>query len=315
MTALSAYRRIGPSAGRLGAFVQQVFRPHIYVTYGILWSLALEGSAVVLSGTAAWTPGWGTVVRCVTVVLILLFLRVVDEQKDLEYDRVHNPRRPLVTGAISVTELRAAMLIILAVVIGLNLAVTPAATVVAVAALGYALMLMALERGSATIRDAQLLNLAVTYPVQLIIGAYVYLSAADEDLIEPDWRAVPLMLVFAGFFLHFEFARKTAWQGTPAERTYSQTRLGPVGSAVVALVFVGGGALIALLLFKPWHSSGVETIFTWLPYAPLILPAVAAWHFLARRRPVWPALYAMATIVLSYLALVVQAAVIGRITP
>jgi 4-hydroxybenzoate polyprenyltransferase len=88
-----------------------MFRPQIYVTCGVLWAVAVEGSTVVLSGDA-WRPTAATAARVTSVVLTLLFLRMVDEQKDLGYDRQHHPDRPLVTGAINVVELRAGMTLI-----------------------------------------------------------------------------------------------------------------------------------------------------------------------------------------------------------
>ena len=98
------------SLSRLARFVQVMAPPQAVLPYGVLWVLALEGSLVLLDeGSQPWRPDAGTVLRCLTLVLVLIFMRMLDEQKDLEYDRVHHPDRPLVTGAIDAAELRAAM--------------------------------------------------------------------------------------------------------------------------------------------------------------------------------------------------------------
>lgn len=299
MTTAAVPRRV---PARLGRFVLRMFRPHVYATYGLLWVLALEGSAVALSGTA-WRPSGATWVRVTSVVLALLFLRMLDEQKDLDYDRVHNPDRPLVTGAITTGELRGAMAAITVVVAGLNAALSATAVLLILLALGYGLMLFGLERRSAAVRDGLLLNLAVTYPVQLLLGVYLYLSLAASGTISADWRAVPLLLLCACVFLHFEFARKTAWQSDPGARLYSSV-LGPVGSAAVALGLVAGAVICDIVLFRPDTPTGL------LPCLMAALPAVAGRRFLSARSGSWPLLPAMGYILGTYLLLVVQAVVL-----
>ncbi|MFD0654547.1 hypothetical protein ACFQ2Y_44795 [Streptomyces malaysiensis subsp. malaysiensis] len=177
---------------RLGRFVLRMFRPQIYVTYGVLWTLALEGSAEALSGSAAhWTPSWSTVARAVSVVLALLFARMVDEQKDLEYDRTHNPDRPLVTGAITAAELRGAMAFSTVVVVVLNTFVSAFSVLLILLALGYTLFLVALERRFPRFGERLIANLLVSYPVQLLLSGYLYVSLLTGDEIGGDGRAAP----------------------------------------------------------------------------------------------------------------------------
>ncbi|MER5468231.1 hypothetical protein ABZX90_17165 [Streptomyces sp. NPDC002935] len=284
---------------RLGRFVLRMFRPHIYVTYGLLWALALESSAVTVTGTV-WRPSGATWVRVVSVVLALLFLRMVDEQKDLAHDRVHHPDRPLVTGAITVAELRGAMAVITAVVAGLNAALSATAALLILAALGYGLFLAVLERLSTAVRDRQLLNLAVTYPVQVLLGGYVYGSLVAEGTVTADWRGAALLALCAGVFLHFEFARKTAWEAPPGGRLYSAD-LGPRRSALVTAGFAAGAVGCQVLLFAPRGPLGL------LPCLAAVLPAWGTRRFLAAGRGAWPVPAATGFVVITYLALVVRA--------
>ncbi|MEU9970883.1 UbiA family prenyltransferase [Streptomyces malaysiensis] len=261
---------------RLGRFVLRMFRPQIYVTYGVLWTLALEGSAEALSGSAAhWTPSWSTVVRAVSVVLALLFARMVDEQKDLEYDRTHNPDRPLVTGAITAAELRGAMAFSTVVVVVLNTFVSAFSVLLILLALGYTLFLVALERRFPRLGDRLIANLLVSYPVQLLLSGYLYVSLLTGDEIGGDGRAAPLMAMFACAFLQFEFARKTEWRRDPRARLYSEV-LGPRGSAAVSLALAVGAVALGLLLFG---ARG------WPPALSIVFPALGAWRFLVRRKP------------------------------
>ncbi|MFG3200878.1 hypothetical protein [Streptomyces sp. NPDC048192] len=283
---------------RLGRFVLSMFRPHVYATYGLLWVLALESSAVAATG-AAWRPSGATWLRVVSVVLALLFLRMLDEQKDLAYDRVHHPARPLVTGAITTAELRGAMALITALVTGLNAALSAMAALLILAALAYGLFLALLERLSPAVRDRQLLNLAVTYPVQVLLGAYVYGSLVAAGTVPADRRGPLLLALCAGVFLHFEFARKTAWEAPPGARLYSAD-LGPRRSAAVTAACAAVAAGCELLL----APRGPLTL---LPCLAALLPAWGARRFLTAGRGAWPVPLAMGFIVATYLALVVRA--------
>lgn len=287
---------------RLARFVLRMFRPHLHAAYGLLWVLALEASAVSLTG-AAWRPTGATWVRVASVVLALLFLRMLDEQKDLEYDRVHHPDRPLVTGEITAAELRGSMAVLTAVLTGLNAALSPAAVLLILSALGYALLLAALERLSAAVRDRQLLNLTVTYPVQVLLGIYVYGTLAAAGTVPADWRAGVLLALCACVFLHYEFARKTVWETPPGARLYSAL-LGPRRSAAVTAALAVGAVGCQIALFLPDGPAGL------LPCLTAALPAWGLRRFLRARRGGWPLPAAAGFVAGTHLALTVRAAVL-----
>ncbi|MGW1894334.1 hypothetical protein ACWCP6_29455 [Streptomyces sp. NPDC002004] len=304
-------RAAGHSAVRLARFTKVMFRPRVYVTYGVLWALALEGTGAVLSGTGhGWSVSWATAGRVVTVVLVLLYLRMVDEQKDLDYDRVHHPDRPLVTGAITATELRAGMAVIVCVIGAIGAVVSPPSLIPAFLALGYGLLLARWEKASPRVRDGILLNLCVSYPVQILIGIHLYVSAATTGVLRADWRVVPLLALFAGAFLHVEFARKTRWDAGADERLYSRV-LGGTGAALTSLACGVAAVSIDVVLIRPWRYTGGAAVVTVLPVLTVLLPALGAWQFLALRRRSWPLVPAMGFVVGCYGALVVQAAVIA----
>ncbi|GAA2634873.1 hypothetical protein [Paractinoplanes durhamensis] len=262
---------------RSAGFVGAVFAPQVHVTYAVLWTAAYEA----LVAGHDWRPTGGTALRAATVLAMLLYLRLIDERKDESYDRVHHPDRPLVTGLVTAAELSRAGRIVMAVVLVANAFYSPWSAVVAAAFFGYAAMLTPLERRFPRLRDDPLVNIAVVYPVQLLIGVFLAVSAGSP--------AVRPLLVFAFAFLHFEFARKTAWAATP--RMYSATALGPVGSALAALGFA-----VAACGFTG----------RWWPYAILVLPIAALAAFLSRRVPAWPKPAAMLFLIVLYSALIVD---------
>ncbi|PXX60186.1 hypothetical protein DFR70_11026 [Nocardia tenerifensis] len=295
------------SAARIARFTAVMYKPH-YLLYGVLWVLGLEGTAsLVTQPDSEWRPTGATVVRIVVVAFVLLYLRMVDEQKDLEYDRVHNPDRPLVTGAVSAVELRVAMGLIAVGAVAGSLALSVGSAVMITVAMAYGLVLWGLERLFDTVRTGILVNLVVTYPVQLLVTGYVVVSAIDTGEVRAHWRAAAVAAVFAGAFLQFEFARKTSRERRPDELLYSNA-LGPNGSAAASLLCAAAAVVVDLVLVRPWDHS--VSLIAWLVVALLLIPAIGAWKFVRGDRTEYPIGPAVVFILALYLTLIGQALVL-----
>ncbi|MFC9438833.1 hypothetical protein [Nocardia sp. NPDC057030] len=294
------------SVVRIARFTAVMYKPH-YLLYGVLWVLALEGTAsLVTQPDSAWRPTGATVVRIVVVAFVLLYLRMVDEQKDLEYDRVHNPDRPLVTGAVSAVELRVAMGLIAVGAISGSLALSVGSAVMIAVAMAYGLVLWGLERLFATVRADILLNLIVTYPVQLLVTGYIVVSAIDTGAVRAHWQAAAVAGVFAGAFLQFEFARKTSRERRPGALWYSNA-LGAKGSTAASLLCAAAAVLVDLLLVRPWDYPPPSSLVAWLPILLLLIPALGALKFLRGDRTDYPPAPAVLFILALYLTLIAQA--------
>ncbi|MET7767333.1 hypothetical protein [Nocardia sp. NPDC005366] len=299
------------SVSRLAHFTRVMYKPH-YLLYGILWVLALEGTAALVSRPQArWHPTGATVLRIAIVAVVLLYLRMVDEQKDLDYDRVHNPDRPLVTGAVSARELRAAMAVIAVVAIAASLTLSRVSALMIAAVLAYGLLLWALERLSDPVRANILLNLVLTYPVQLLVTAYIVLSAIDTGEVAARWQSAAVAVIFAGAFLHFEFARKTSRSRRPGELFYSNP-LGAVGSVAAALLCAGVAVVGDIALVRPWDYGTAQALLAWIPVALLPLPLAGAGKFVRSNDPDYPVVPAVLFILTLYLALIAQALLLTR---
>ncbi len=280
----------GVSPARIARFTAVMYKPH-YLVYGVLWVLALEGLAAHVGG-AAWRPGAATAVRVAVVAIVLLYLRMVDEQKDLAYDRVHNPGRPLVTGAVTATDLRAAMGVIAAVAVGASAALSPVSAVAIAAVLAYGLLLWLLEARWPPMGASVSLNLVITYPVQLLVTAFVVLSAMDTGEVPRAGRIAWVAVVFAGAFLQFEFARKTSRAPHPGENFYS-AELGVWASTALGLACAAAAVVTATLLIRPWEHTGARAVWAWLPAVLVVVPVAGAARFVRsgdEDHPVVPAL-------------------------
>ncbi|WP_245663325.1 hypothetical protein [Nocardia inohanensis] len=286
-----------------------MYKPH-YLLYGVLWVLALEGTAAIVGQPdTAWRPSGATVLRIAVVAIVLLYLRMVDEQKDLDYDRIHNPDRPLVTGAVSALELRGAMAVIAVLSIAGSLLLSVRSAVMIAAVLAYGLVLWGLERMSAAVRTNIMLNLVVTYPVQLLVTAYAVLSAVDTGEVQGRARVAVVAVVFAGAFLQFEFARKTSRVERPGEMYYSNA-LGTNGSAAASLLCAGVAVGAEIAAVRPWTYGTVAAVVGWIPLGLLLIPLAGAWRFQRSQDTDYPVIPAVLFILALYLALIVQASAI-----
>ncbi|MEU1983933.1 hypothetical protein [Nocardia sp. NPDC019395] len=318
-------RAPGGVFSRLLHFTVVMYKPH-YLLYGVLWVFALEATIALLTAPwDAWRPGWATLGRVVVVAVVLLYLRMVDEQKDLEYDRVHNPDRPLVTGAVTAPDLRLGTAVLGVVAIAASLLLSVRSAIAVAVVLVYGLALWGAERLSPWLRDNILANLVITYPVQLLLTAYVLLSVLDTSSVPAGWAAyepctvcdgrpaafwslAPVAVIFAGAFLQFELARKTAHERRPGEHYYSNT-LGAGASCVVSVLFVAVAVGTDLVLVRPWEYEGLRRVLGLLPILAAALPVYGGFRFLRDRAAEYPLAPAVLFIVTFYLLLIAQATV------
>lgn len=259
---------------KLWLFVREVYAPGLHVAFTAAWFLLL----VVLLGA----PVDARALHLVALgVVVLFYLRAVDEWKDEDYDRIHNPDRPLVRGAVTRDDVlryvagAAALSLALAWPLGL------AATAIVAADLAWAVLLVFLERRSALVRDGMFVNLVLTYPVNVALSVLVLVVETTHGGVAFSGRGGLAVAAFACAFLHFEILRKTAWPAaaTPGERLYSQV-IGPVPSAALATVLaLAAVLLLAFLVDAPARPSRLLLVL-----ATTMVPLAAFRRFVDRGR-------------------------------
>jgi hypothetical protein len=266
----------------LRQFVREVYAPGLHAAYAAAWFLALEGTLVSVEGRGVpWRFDASVLVGVVTLFLVLFFLRVVDEWKDLDYDRVHNPARPLVRGAVTKNDLFAYLGGTALLVLALNAASSWKLAFIAGLDMAWGLFLVRLERVSARVRDGMFANLLVTYPVNVALSVYTYAFFLERYGAAPSVRGVLILLGFALAFLNYEVSRKTAWPHVagPDERLYSHV-LG--GERAIALAFACALGASALL-FTATFGHGAAWLAFGVLGAPLVPATVALVRFLGER--------------------------------
>lgn len=290
--------------GRLARFVAVRFPPWVHGPVALLLAWSFEALTVSVGSHRSWSPGIGSVDRAVTVVLVLLFLRMVDEHKDLDYDRIHHPGRPLVTGAVRTTDLRTGRWITAGVVLLLNM-YSPALCVAVLLVLGAGLLLWAVENTWPPARADIVVNLVLAVPIHLLLSGYLYLSLVLAGAVRADARVlVGLMVVFCALFMHVEFARKTR-PGEYGERLYSDV-LGPGLSATITVALAVLVSVVHASLTRPWQFQHSALAIALVPQLALILPLYGALRF--RRTRSWPVATAVAFAVVCCLGFLTHAA-------
>lgn len=267
---------------RLAGFVREAHPPGVYLTLSVLWSLSV---IAMLAGLAGSRPlRVSDLMVSLVFFLVLLFLRALDEIKDLEFDRVHNPDRPLARGAISVPEvwLTAAMAATLA--IGLSGVLAPVLALFATANLAYGLGLLLLERWSANFRNSILLNLLVTFPVSAALNLYVYLYLRELAQVPPAQLTGLVVTAHIAAFLHLEFGRKLRWPRQEHAGGNGYARVLGVPGAIAACLLLGVVAC-TLASWAHWHAgAGVPLVM--LPWLSLLASVAGLRRFFhARHRP------------------------------
>lgn len=263
---------------RLGPFLREVYAPGLHLVFALAWFVAL--GLAWLAGQPALEAGWRAYaawpVGVLVLFVMLFYLRVADELKDEAYDRVFNPDRPLVRGTVERQDLRVYLMVSALLALNLTLPLSVAAVGWLVADLVWALALMGLERVSRIVRDHILVNLLVTYPVNVLLSLYALQLLGDAYGLAWDSRALGLVVGFACAFLHFEFARKTVWPAAakPDERLYTQV-LGGVGGGVLMLAWAVAGVVVVVVVLAPWRGGAA-----WAG----LLPLLSLWPVLGTAR-------------------------------
>lgn len=244
--------------------------------------LSLQGLFVLLSTAAVWHWSLSTVGSILTLFGVLFVLRAIDEVKDLEYDQQHNPDRPLVSGVVSVTDIRSYVLFGTLIVATANSFIALPLSLFIAVNVGYGLLLMWLEKTMPLMDKSLFFNLIITYPVSIALSFYTLLQTQHSQHTTISTGMLLTIGCYVLAFLHFEIIRKSMWEhlSDPAEKLYS----GEIDCKQALLVASLFGAVAGiLLLFKPWNLTGFAAVTGWLPLINLIFIVLSLRLFVTNR--------------------------------
>jgi len=243
-------------------------------------------SGFVLSGQflfgepIEWLP---TTLGFVGLFVFFALLRLMDELKDLDKDRIAHPGRPLPRGLI--TEDEAGRVVVAGVTFMLGWSVAAALLANAVAGVSFFvvtayLWLMYREFYCGTWLEPRPLLYAITHQLIIVpMAVFSVLVAAPERLA--DAATFLFSLPLAGAFFAYEVCRKLDPRAPPVLRTYLAVHGKPRTFAIVlvALLLAGAGAWLLDLHWILWPFEAVllatMTVIWWRPEAYRIPEGVA----------------------------------------
>ncbi|MGD3112657.1 hypothetical protein [Streptomyces sp. YGL11-2] len=266
-----------------------------YAVLGLGWSCGLTFVYQAVHRTEGVASSSGLTVTAVTITVNLLLFRAVDDVRDLDYDRVQNPGRALVTGVVRVRDL---MTLFFAGMVVLVLANVPRGLPAAAygAVLAYVCAALFVEwRWEWPKPDRLLTQLLVNIPHQTLMCGYVYLGTAHGQDNAPSALDLVVALGFVLLLAHMEFARRLVRDPAPHTRTYVHT-LGVGATAWIVLACAFAATALQIAALQPWSPGQAEG---WLVLAPLPVPVLAAvcFHRGALR---WPLGLAVLFLLLSF---------------
>lgn len=233
------------SVQRVFAFLAERFPPvPQLVLMAVLFVAATLMSGVLLAPDVGGTLGdvtwWKAATGFVGSLLFIVRLRVYDDVKDADTDRIENPTRPIPRGLVSVRELDVAGVVILLVEGALIASVGPLTFICwAIAAVWSVLMRVEffvsewLDDHVATFAISHMVVLGLIYGALLAMGIEARGGDASVAELLGDPLALYAMLAATSIGIGFEWGRKfERYYATHGERAWSAWILWPSVGAI-----------------------------------------------------------------------------------
>ncbi|MGN6338182.1 hypothetical protein [Mycobacterium sp.] len=272
------------TAAGIAHFVLDRYPPVRSSVYALAFGAGGIGLFAALAGkhtAGSAIPMLGIVVA--TIFADLLIMRVVDDIRDRDYDRVANPQRSVASGAVAVRDLSILTAICVTVIVFANLSFHVGLMIVVGQLLYTAALMAAGQRFPATRGDNLALNVLLGFPVQLLL--YVYLLAAFAKIGAGAPSAIVaglgilILTLCAG---QVEFGKKLVRRPAAGERSYTNS----LGYVITSLLTLATGPLAAALFAIAAPVSPLSKVIVALPAVGV---AGFAFVYLRREDNRWPA--------------------------
>ena len=236
-------------AGRLWVYLREMFPLEVYLPFSFAGFFGFYFLLQALaSGGGPLTVTWRAIAGALTLTAFSLLMRVFDELKDREADKLLFPDRALPSGRVRVGDIQGLGLTLAVGMLALNLMLGPVALAGFAAMLLYGLGTYVWFFAPGPHRRSLLLTVATHNPVVVFCNLYVWtVWAADAGL----GLSFPPPAAWAGLVMYWlpvlawEFSRKIrAPEEENAYVTYSRL-LGPRPAALVPLAAITASAALA----------------------------------------------------------------------
>ena len=254
---------------RLAIYCKEMYPvvPRLFV--GFILYFEIYFLVVLTHGGIAMRIGAREIVGALTVFVFLLFLRVADDFKDLETDRILFPERPLPSGRVNKKDL-IILVSVLAVPLGILNLMLIKNYVFFTILVAYGALMSVWFFKKYRMQKSLILAVATHNPVQVVLCYYVISSACLQYSI-PFFTVNNLLIAFTLYFpgLIWEISRKTkAPQDETDYVTYSKLfgHKKPV-YLILAVMFVDTitSSILTYQLY-PWGVIPTVACYVWLVF-------------------------------------------------
>lgn len=254
----------------LREFVVTRFPIPKHALYSVVWYLAITGTWASADPSVTWQLGPVDGLGIVTVFALFFFMRVVDEIKDLDYDRAVNPERALARGVVTQSDAVLYMVATSVVTVVANGFIAWELAALTAGIMAYSTLLLFVDRLFPRFAKTMYLNTCVSVQLKTMTGIYVCLAFAHHQGLTLQVETVAIVLGFVAAYLHWEFSRKIVWPelALPGEKLYSNS------AGVIPSLFAGYAPLLAALTMLTFAFHGTDA--TWLFILPTGLSMIGA---------------------------------------
>lgn len=251
---------------KIWTFCRKIYDPGVHLYFAMNWSLSFA-IYLIFSHSLPFDLSLVHFIPILTLFFMLFILRVVDEIKDYEYDQIFHKDRPLVSGDVNHRFLIKTIFALTILCLLLNLQSSFTVIAILLVDIVYSFFLIWLERKSPWVKNNMLINLVVTYPVNLALSFYLlsfYQHLYQFEIMGDDYL---MIAAFAFNFLYYEFARKIGDKSLnkPGEKLYSDA-LGLKFSVFVTIVM----ALLSISLLMSLYQSPLPLLLLLAPILGLL---------------------------------------------
>jgi hypothetical protein len=263
-----------PSARRIWLYVSKTYPPHVTVPCAALSFLCLAWTLLALRGVPPSIGAW-SVQGILTTFFFLLFLRVSDEIKDAEVDKILFPQRLLPAGKVTMTDVRLLWWVSLAALMATQFIIWPPG-LFSLALIAFSLLMYKyffLQKViSANIFRALLTHNPSMYILQLCALGFLRIQPLSAHIFL-------VCLLFYLPSLIWELSRKVR---PPSKETSYQTYSSLLGYPAAAIIALAPAIGIFSLILFVGPRAGYSPIAVAAQALILILYAVWILRFIVR---------------------------------
>lgn len=262
----------GAFSTRIRIYLSEMYPPSNAV-FGLLFFMSAWCGIDLLShsGNGSLFPPKVVILSgAVTIPLMLLLLRIMDELKDHETDPLNFPNRPVPRGAVHFKDLKLLGLFVVGILFILNLFFTHAIFIF-LFVFGYACLMYKYFFLKEIISKNILTALATHNPISYLFFLYVaFIYKNNMTAPVPIGRVLLLGTVFLCSSMSWEIARKIRYpEDETAYQTYSMV-LG-LGTSILIPIILSGASLVVIICLFHDIFFGFTFLYMIIVYLVMIM--------------------------------------------